>query len=75
MIDWLDSVPNNEKIDMVYETEKFLDHHRAKGSKFLDWEAAWRNWMRRAIEWAPHRGSKAALEAVTPLAVLTLFDE
>ena len=37
-----------EAID--YETEKFLDHFRAKGERKLDWAAAWRNWMRRAAE-------------------------
>ena len=34
------------------ETEKFLDHHRSKGNTFKDWEAAWRNWMRKAIDWS-----------------------
>jgi hypothetical protein len=29
------------------ETEAFLDWHRSKGSTFIDWQAAWRNWMRR----------------------------
>ncbi|MFJ4012229.1 hypothetical protein [Streptomyces sp. NPDC090026] len=32
------------------ETEKFLDYHRAKGTKNRDWNAAWRNWMRKAVE-------------------------
>jgi hypothetical protein len=75
MVDWLDSVPNNHLVDMVYETEKFLDYHRARGTTFKDWTAAWRNWMRRAIEWAPVRGTKDALNAATPQAVLTLFDD
>lgn len=34
------------------ETEKFLDYHRAKGSTFKDWNAAWRKWMRNVKEWA-----------------------
>jgi len=34
------------------QTEKFLDHHRAKGSRFRDWPAAWRTWMRNAVEFA-----------------------
>lgn len=34
------------------ETEKFADHHRAKGSTFIDWIAAWRTWMRNAVEFA-----------------------
>lgn len=33
------------------ETAKFLDHHRAKGSTFKDWKAAWRKWMRNHKEW------------------------
>lgn len=34
------------------ETAKFLDHHRAKGSAFKDWDAAWRTWMRKAVEFS-----------------------
>lgn len=34
-----------------FETGKFLDHHRARGSTFRDWTAAWRTWMRRAVEY------------------------
>ena len=36
--------------DPAIETERFLDHHRAKGSLFVDPISAWRNWMRRADE-------------------------
>lgn len=32
------------------ETSKFFDHHVSKGSAFKDWDAAWRNWMRNAIQ-------------------------
>jgi hypothetical protein len=32
------------------ETEKFLDYHRAKGSRFKDWASAWRTWIRKAEE-------------------------
>ncbi|MGW0774548.1 hypothetical protein ACWD01_13055 [Streptomyces sp. NPDC002835] len=35
------------------EHERFLDHHRAKGSTFKDWGAAWRTWMSRALDYAP----------------------
>ncbi|WP_434042263.1 MULTISPECIES: hypothetical protein [Sorangium] len=28
------------------EISHFLDHHRAKGSRFKDWLAAWRTWQR-----------------------------
>ena len=32
--------------EVLPETEKFLDYHRAKGSLMKNWEAAWRNWIR-----------------------------
>jgi hypothetical protein len=31
------------------EFEKFADFHRAKGSAFADWDAAWRNWVRIGV--------------------------
>lgn len=34
------------------ETAKFLDHHRSKGTSFKDWDAAWRTWMRKAVEYS-----------------------
>lgn len=37
------------------ETEKFLDFHRARGSKMLDWVAAWRTWFRKAVEFRDER--------------------
>lgn len=47
-------------IDPVYETEKFTDYWRsqagAKGRK-TDWDATWRNWMRKAAEGKNGRGS------------------
>jgi hypothetical protein len=38
-------------VDLARETERFLDHHRAKGSTFKDWAAAWRTWMSRATQY------------------------
>lgn len=37
------------------ETAKFLDHHKAKGTTFSDWPAAWRKWMRNVVEFAAAR--------------------
>lgn len=39
--------------DLDGETERFLDHHRAKGNTFKDWRAAWRTWMSRSRDYAP----------------------
>jgi Helix-turn-helix domain len=45
-------------IDLERETENFLDHHRAKGTTFKDWTAAWRNWMTNAITYADRSGRR-----------------
>ncbi len=37
-------------IDPNVEFAKFRDYHRARGTRFTDWLAAWRNWARKAIE-------------------------
>jgi hypothetical protein len=41
---------NARGVDLKAETAKFLDYHRAKGNSFKDWTAAWRTWMRKAVE-------------------------
>lgn len=35
---------------VMLETERFLGHHRAKGSVFADWNQAWCNWIDKAVE-------------------------
>lgn len=46
-------------VDLAAETQQFLDHHRAKGSTFKDWTAAWRTWMRRTEKYAPKQPANA----------------
>lgn len=36
--------------DVATLWETFCDHHRAKGSEFADWDAAWRTWVRNEIK-------------------------
>jgi hypothetical protein len=50
---------NAAGINLDSETPRFLDHHRAKGSKFSDWTAAWRNWMSKAVEYASNGNGQA----------------
>lgn len=45
-------------VKISFETAQFLDHHRAKGSRFRDWDAAWKTWMRNAGRFAIERRSK-----------------
>lgn len=48
LIDWaVDSFPS---VDLVTETEKFIDHFSANGKPMKDWDAAWRNWIRRSVD-------------------------
>lgn len=44
------------------EVAKFLDHHRAKGSTFVDWAAAWRTWQRRSAVFAARDGLNGQAE-------------
>lgn len=49
---------NGITVDLKWETEKFLDHHAAKGSKMVDWQRAWNNWMRNSKDF--NRNSRNA---------------
>lgn len=43
-------------INLELETEHFLAHHRAKGTRFKDWREAWRKWMINALKYAKRDG-------------------
>lgn len=63
--DWQPSFKNLELasslgIDPELELGKFCDYHDAKGNKFADWDAAFRNWLRNASD---YRARDAAREA------------
>ena len=40
-------------VDFRLEHAKFRDHYKSNGKAMKDWDATWRNWMRRAKEFAP----------------------
>jgi len=44
------------------ELRKFIDHHRARDSRFSDWAAAWRTWSANAATWG-----KRSLPPVQPV--------
>ncbi|MGI0119644.1 replication protein [Zooshikella sp. RANM57] len=56
MVQWAND--NGLQVDLVTETAKFLDYHRAKGSTFKCWASAWRNWIRNAQKFAMERGAR-----------------
>ncbi len=41
--------------EAAWEFQRFKDHHTAKATHFTDWMAAWRNWIRKAIEMKEQR--------------------
>lgn len=53
---------NAPQIELKSETENFKDWHLAKGSMFRNWDAAWRTWMRRSLEY----GKKNATAGAAP---------
>ena len=45
-------------VDIQYEQEKFVDYYLSNGGVSANWEAAFRNWIRRADEYDRSRGTK-----------------
>jgi hypothetical protein len=48
-------------LDAQEEFAGFCDHHRSKGTRYQDWKAAWRNWVRNAKKF--NGGSKGVNRA------------
>lgn len=44
-----------------YQTalEHFVQHHRSKGSKFVDWQSAWGTWVLNSAKYKGHSNGKA----------------
>jgi hypothetical protein len=42
-------------LNVEREITRFRDHHTAKGTRFSDWQAAWRTWIGNAIEFGRGR--------------------
>lgn len=44
-------------LDLEEQTKRFMDYHKANQKKYVDWNAAWRNWMRKATDFHNAKGS------------------
>ncbi|MFI7315182.1 hypothetical protein [Streptomyces hygroscopicus] len=42
-------------LDLDHETELFLSHHRAQGTRRRSWPDEWQKWIRRSAKWATER--------------------
>lgn len=49
-------------LDAELEFEEFRNHHEAKGSKFRNWDAAWRNWCTKAAKYNPRPTNRPRLK-------------
>lgn len=47
-------------VSIPAELEAFRNHHSAKGSTFKDWQAAWRSWCDKAVEFGRAKPSPQA---------------
>ena len=51
---------HNEELDHGYEASVFRDYHRAKGNKFVDIDAAYRNWTTRSFKFRANQSGSAS---------------
>lgn len=65
-----DPVHSHEKS----EFDKFTDHFRANGKRMKDWEAAWRNWKRRAAEFSARGSPRGPMPSRTQVAIGKLME-
>ncbi|MCZ4514523.1 hypothetical protein O3Q52_41615 [Streptomyces sp. ActVer] len=52
-------------LDVDHETEQFLSHHRAEGTRRKSWPDEWQKWLRRSAKWASERATRPPLRAVS----------
>lgn len=49
-------------VNLIVEFDAFCDYHESKGTKFKDWSAALRTWIRNAVKYGP-KPTKAAVKS------------
>jgi hypothetical protein len=47
-------------VSLEVELDKFTSFHQAKGNKYVDWQAAFRNWLTKAAEFRAQRGGNVS---------------
>ena len=50
------SIQYGNEVDIDYEKEQFVDYYKSNGVLKADWDACFRNWIRRSIQFANARG-------------------
>lgn len=59
-------------LDLKSEVRKFIDFHEGKGSVMASWDAAWRTWIGKAVEFG--RGKPVKAQGDTSWLMSTGFD-
>jgi uncharacterized protein YdaU (DUF1376 family) len=54
MYDWANAKGISDD-EVVFETERCLNHHKAKGNMHADWSATWRTWMLNVVRFRRER--------------------
>ncbi len=49
---------NYPEVDIDYEQEKFIDYYLSNGATRADWNASFRMWIRRCVEYKQSNESK-----------------
>lgn len=39
------------RLDLALETENFIDYHLGHQTRWIDWDRAWKTWVRRAAQY------------------------
>jgi hypothetical protein len=45
-------------LDVEYETQQFISHHRAEGNRRHSWPDEWQKWIRRSAKYASERATR-----------------
>ena len=68
MVRWVQD-NNLGHIDIMSETDKFIDYNKGKGNVGKDWKATWRNWIRNANKYSKERAGKTSGRAAISAAI------
>lgn len=62
LIDW--AAQSHPNVDVAHEADKFRDYYAAHGKPLKNWDAAFRNWVRKASEFSPAPVSRIEARSV-----------
>jgi phage replication O-like protein O len=58
---------NQVTVNLISETEQFVDHFTSKGECRDDWKPAWRVWMRNSKKYSPKQSTGQTEQKLSPI--------